>query len=63
MDNSEEYGNFMIVNTSEESSKDYTLRQFLVSRKDNDQEEQRKIFHFHFLGWPGDCHLIDNVDV
>ena len=53
----------MIVNTSEESSKDYTLRQFLVSRKDNDQEEQRKIFHFHFLGWPGDCYLIDSVDV
>ena len=53
VDNSEEYGNFVIMNTSEESSKDYTLRQFLVSKKDNDQEEQRKIFHFHFLGWPG----------
>ena len=42
-----------MVNTSEETSKDYTLRVFKVSRRDMEQEEPRKIFHFHFLGWPG----------
>eukprot|EP00090_Calanus_glacialis_P004779 TRINITY_DN13583_c0_g1_i1.p1 TRINITY_DN13583_c0_g1~~TRINITY_DN13583_c0_g1_i1.p1 ORF type:complete len:630 (+),score=190.51 TRINITY_DN13583_c0_g1_i1:132-2021(+) len=47
----EEYGNYTVVSVSEESSKDYTLREFLVSKKDCD-EEARKIFHFHFLGWP-----------
>ena len=49
----EEYGNYTVVNVSEESSKDYTLREFLVSKKDSEEEESRKIFHFHFLGWPG----------
>ena len=48
----EEYGSYTVVSISEESSKDYTLREFLVSKKDCD-EEPRKIFHFHFLGWPG----------
>ena len=53
-DATEEYGGFAVVNTSEETSKDYTLRQFLVSRKtEAGDQEQRKIFHFHFLGWPG----------
>jgi len=53
----EEYGNFVVTNRSEESSKDYTLRLFLVKRKvgeeeQEEEEEERKIFHFHFLGWP-----------
>merc|ERR1712218_85061 len=50
----EEYGNFVVTNSSEESSKDYTLRLFLVKRKDaeGEEDEQRQIFHFHFLGWP-----------
>jgi len=51
-DSKEEYGNYLVVNTSEETSKDYTLRVFHVSRKDMEQDEPRKIFHFHFLGWP-----------
>merc|ERR1719225_408767 len=57
LDLTEEYGNFMVTNKSEESSKDYTLRLFLVQRKRNEEseeeeEEERQIFHFHFLGWP-----------
>ena len=48
----EEYGNFVVTNSSEESSKDYTLRLFMVKKKDAPEEEQREIFHFHFLGWP-----------
>ena len=56
LDLTEEYGNFAVTNKSEESSKDYTLRLFLVKRKDSEEteggEEERQIFHFHFLGWP-----------
>ena len=48
----EEYGNFVVTNSSEESSKDYTLRLFLVKKKDAEESEERQIFHFHFLGWP-----------
>ena len=33
---------------NEETSKDYTLREFLVSKG----EESRRVFHYHFLGWP-----------
>ena len=32
-DATEEYGGFAVLNIIEETSKDYTLRQFLVSRK------------------------------
>ena len=35
---------------NEETSKDYTLREFLVTKAD--EKEERRIFHFHFLGWP-----------
>ena len=50
----EEYGAFSLRNTGEESSKDYTLRQFTLTRLGEAGEtEQRNIFHFHFLGWPG----------
>ena len=61
LDLTEEYGNFVVTNKSEESSKDYTLRQFLVKRKPDvetegeqgeEEMEERQIFHFHFLGWP-----------
>jgi len=53
VDTSEEYGPFSLRNTGEESSKDYTLRQFTLSRLGEAGEtEQRNIFHFHFLGWP-----------
>lgn len=37
-----------MTNLSEETSKDYTLREFSVSKGD----ETRRIFHYHFLGWP-----------
>ena len=49
LDASEEHGPFTLRNTGEESSKDYTLRQFTLSKLG----EERNIFHFHFLGWPG----------
>jgi len=57
LDLTEEFGNYVVTNKSEESSKDYTLRLFLVKRKASEEteggeEEERKIFHFHFLGWP-----------
>lgn len=55
VDSSEEYGAFSLRNTAEESSKDYTLRQFTLSRLGEAGEtEERNIFHFHFLGWPGE---------
>merc|ERR1711902_344652 len=44
----EEYGGYTVTNLSEETSKDYTLREFSVSKGD----ETRRIFHYHFLGWP-----------
>ena len=43
----EEYGNYTVVGVSEESSKDCTLREFLVSKKDC-EEEARKILSFSF---------------
>jgi tyrosine-protein phosphatase non-receptor type 11 len=50
LDKSEDYGAFTVKNISEETSKDYTLREFLVTK--SGVEEERRIFHFHFLGWP-----------
>jgi len=50
LDQTEEYGNYSVKNLSEETSKDYTLREFQVSKAG--EEETRRIFHFHFLGWP-----------
>ena len=48
----EEYGVFRVLCTSQQSSKDYTLREFSVSRE-GEQNQDRTVFHFHFLGWPG----------
>jgi len=50
LDQTETYGAFTVNNVSEETSKDYTLREFLVTKAD--VSEQRRIFHYHFLGWP-----------
>jgi len=47
----EEYGVFRVLCTSQQSSKDYTLREFSVSRE-GEQDQARTVFHFHFLGWP-----------
>jgi len=52
LEKTEEFGKFVVTNTREETSKDYTLRQFLVSNKQESDTEERKILHFHFLGWP-----------
>jgi len=49
LDKTEEYGVYAVKNISEETSKDYTLREFLVTKPGH---EERRIFHFHFLGWP-----------
>ena len=48
VEQTEEYGGYTVTNLSEETSKDYTLREFSVSKGD----ETRRIFHYHFLGWP-----------
>ena len=48
VEQTEEYGGYTVTNLSEETSKDYTLREFSVSKAD----ETRRIFHYHFLGWP-----------
>ena len=48
MEQTEEYGGYTVTNVTEETSKDYTLREFLVSKG----EESRRVFHYHFLGWP-----------
>ncbi|KOB76472.1 Uncharacterized protein OBRU01_05798 [Operophtera brumata] len=42
---------FTIFNESESSTPDYTLRRFLVTKKD-EQNVKRTIYHFHFTAWP-----------
>jgi tyrosine-protein phosphatase non-receptor type 11 len=44
----EEYGSYSVTNVTEETSKDYTLREFVLTKG----EEKRNVFHYHFLGWP-----------
>jgi len=51
LEQSEVYGDLTVKNIREETSKDYTLREFVVT-KAGVEEEQRTVFHFHFLGWP-----------
>ena len=48
VEQTEEYGGYTVTNLTEETSKDYTLREFKVSKGD----ESRRVFHYHFLGWP-----------
>ena len=56
LDEAENFGPFAIKNMSEEVNQTagYILREFQVSKKqqNNEAEEQRKIFHFHFQAWP-----------
>lgn len=42
---------FTIVNESESSTQDYTLRRFLVTKKE-EPNVKRTIYHFHFTAWP-----------
>ena len=53
LDQCDQFGQYDVTHVSEQSSKDYTLRQFLIQHREQPEEEPRKIFHFHFLGWPG----------
>ena len=45
LDATESFGHFTIKNVEENESKDYTLREFLVSKS---KSEERRIFHYHF---------------
>lgn len=42
---------YTIYNESESSTQDYTLRRFIVTKKD-EPNEKRTIYHFHFTAWP-----------
>ncbi|XP_037297486.1 tyrosine-protein phosphatase non-receptor type 11 [Manduca sexta] len=42
---------FTIFNEFESSTPDYTLRRFLVTKKD-EPNVKRTIYHFHFTAWP-----------
>lgn len=42
---------FTIYNESESATPDYTLRRFLVTKKD-EPNVKRTIYHFHFTAWP-----------
>ena len=46
LDKSETFGKFTIMTTMETTLKDYTLREFSVSKEG--VNEERKIIHFHF---------------
>ncbi|OWR44855.1 tyrosine-protein phosphatase corkscrew [Danaus plexippus plexippus] len=41
---------YTIFNESESSTQDYTLRRFLITKKD--ETKKRTIYHFHFTAWP-----------
>ncbi|XP_072941625.1 tyrosine-protein phosphatase non-receptor type 11-like [Epargyreus clarus] len=41
---------FTIFNETESSTQDYTLRRFVVTKKD--ESVKRTIYHFHFTAWP-----------
>ncbi|XP_046978268.1 tyrosine-protein phosphatase corkscrew [Vanessa cardui] len=42
---------YTIYNESESSTQDYTLRRFVVTKKD-EPSIKRTIYHFHFTAWP-----------
>ncbi|XP_034825195.1 tyrosine-protein phosphatase non-receptor type 11 [Maniola hyperantus] len=42
---------YTIFNESESSTQDYTLRRFVVTKKD-EPNAKRTIYHFHFTAWP-----------
>lgn len=49
-DQTKDYGQIRVRSVSETSNNDYTLRQFLVSSEENNEE--RTIYHYHFQAWP-----------
>lgn len=49
---SETYGKFKVRTDSRQSSSDYTLREFTVSRADGKEEKERKVYHYCFQAWP-----------
>ncbi|XP_013140652.1 PREDICTED: tyrosine-protein phosphatase corkscrew-like [Papilio polytes] len=51
LNKTEVYKKYTIFNESESSTQDYTLRRFIVTRKD-ECEKKRTIYHFHFTAWP-----------
>lgn len=46
----EVYKKYTIYNEFESSTPDYTLRRFVVTKKD--EAAKRTIYHFHFTAWP-----------
>ncbi|XP_077998024.1 tyrosine-protein phosphatase non-receptor type 11-like [Glandiceps talaboti] len=47
-----EYGKVTVLNISETSQADYTLRELSVTHQDFPTEGARPTFHFHFKVWP-----------
>ncbi|XP_065565836.1 tyrosine-protein phosphatase corkscrew-like [Artemia franciscana] len=45
-----ECGNIAIKFSSETTTADYALREFIVTKADSDEE--RKVYHYHFQAWP-----------
>lgn len=51
LNKTEVFKKFTVYNESESSTPDYTLRIFLVTKKD-EHDVKRTIYHFHFTAWP-----------
>ncbi|CAH0721414.1 unnamed protein product, partial [Brenthis ino] len=51
LNKSEVIKKYSIYNESESSTQDYTLRRFVVTKKD-EPNIKRTIYHFHFTAWP-----------
>jgi tyrosine-protein phosphatase non-receptor type 11 len=56
LNGTDSFGAFTVKTISEETHHDYILREFLLSKSTNtnakDQNQERKIFHYHFHAWP-----------
>lgn len=62
LNKTEKYGIFQVQNVSEDANKDYTLREFVVTQSLHENsdtnngslpdEEQRRVYHYHFQSWP-----------
>lgn len=50
LDKTETFGKFTVKTVAETTLKDYTLREFLVTKEG--EKDQRKMVHFHFHAWP-----------
>ncbi|CAK8690501.1 unnamed protein product [Clavelina lepadiformis] len=48
---SKEFGNYTVQNMKENESRDYTLREFKLS-KNSDTANERIVYHYHFKVWP-----------